>query len=250
MLTAPPAACAALFVETLAKKVQSFRKNGYVLIRSPTRTHMAGSAHTTALASLQQTILHYFNEEKSTWRYQWWRFWNSVSTPELRHALPLPGHLIGLNSTLHTSINHVLPFLDTQLHGNSAVVELNALISLPGSSQQKRHCDIKWEHRDRFILTGFIALDDVSTIDGPTVVFSESHSERFHAHMMSSLRLDNEMRVYNTDGSEDLDGTGIERAPTHAADSGELLVVADPGPEAIELTRIENQAPLEVTRVR
>ena len=248
MLRAPPAACAALFVETLSKKVQSFRKNGYVLIRSPSKNQMAASAHTTALASLQQTILHYFHEEKTTWRYQWWRFWNSVSTPELRHALPLPGHLIGLKSTLHTSINHVLPFLDTQLHGNSAVVELNALISLPGSPQQLRHCDIKWEHRDRFILTGFIALDNVSTIDGPTVVFSESHSEQFHAHMMTSHRLDNEIRVYNSDGSDDLDGTGIERPLTHAADSGELLVVTNPGPEVMELIRIENQAPLEVTK--
>ena len=247
MLTAPPAACAALFVETLAKKVQSFRKLGYVLIRAPVKTEIAALAHTTALSSLQTNILQHFNEEKSTWRYQWWRFWNSVSTPELRHALPLPGYLVGLKSTLHTSINHVLPFLDTQLRGNSAIVELNALISLPGSSQQKRHCDIKWEHKDRFILTGFIALDDVSTIDGPTVVYSESHSEQFHAHMMKTARLDNEMRVYNTDGSEDIDGTGIERAPTHAADSGELLITMNQGPEAIELSRIENQAPFEVT---
>jgi ectoine hydroxylase-related dioxygenase (phytanoyl-CoA dioxygenase family) len=231
----------ALFASTLETQKESFARLGYVVIRSP-----LGKSHQISLASLKTTIATFFTETRVTWSYRFWRFFHSVNTADHRHAIPLPSHLEGLQATLFKAIHHVKPFLDTQLNKNSSLVEMNAFISLPGSAQQKVHCDIAFEHAKRYIITGFIALEDVNKQDGPTVVFGETHTQHFHQHMEDVGAIDKELRFYNADGSEDHDSQGKnqqqQQQQYRCAETGALAV----SPEAAAQSAIGGRAPLEV----
>lgn len=110
---------------------------------------------------------------------------------------------------------------------------------MPGSTQQKVHCDIAFEHEKRFIITGFIALEDVNQIDGPTVVFGETHTQHFHQHLEDAGATDKEQRFYNADGSEDVP-VPVANQHHQCAETGAYSA------DAAALNVIAGRAPLEV----
>jgi len=220
----------------LSTATHSFRAHGFAVIR-------AKKGETSAALTTLNTAIHaLYATTKDTWAYRWWRYFHSVNNPELRHVIPLPTYLC--DTVLRNSVRNVKPLLDTLLHSNSPLVELNAFVSLPGSVKQKVHSDIGWEHSERFIITGFVALHEVTAADGPTCIYPSTNTEAFHRYINSSL--DKEMKQYNADGSPDDDGNGGEHPPAvEPADAAALLAMASP--EEQELHRIGyGSAPLEV----
>ena len=150
----------------LSTATHSFRAHGFAVIR-------AKKGETSAALTTLNTAIHaLYATTKDTWAYRWWRYFHSVNSPELRHVIPLPTHLC--DAVLRDSVRNVKPLLDTLLNPNSALVELNAFVSLPGSVKQKVHADIGWEHSQRFIITGFVALHDVGSTHGPTCIFAST----------------------------------------------------------------------------
>lgn len=182
----------ALYSRSLAEQVQSFNKLGYVLIRqSPANV----SKDRTNLANAKSYILRHLEEQQDNWKYKMWRMFNKVATAESRHSLVLP-----LNKTvedvLSTTIGSIRPFLDSQLSKDASLVELNSLISLPGSSQQDVHADIPYSEQN-LLISGYIALSDVNLIDGPTCLHGGSHTQSFHRRIPTQS-IDT---FYSSDGS-------------------------------------------------
>ena len=229
----------AAFSGSVSTAVHSFNVHGYALIRA-NDNEKKGVNH--ALSDLNKAIHTLYASTKDSWAYRWWRYFHSVNNPELRHVIPLPTHLC--DAVLRDSVRNVKPLLDALLNSNAALVELNAFVSLPGSEKQKVHSDIGWEHKDRYIVTGFVALADVTAADGPTCVFPGTNTEAFHRYIVSSL--DKETKHYNADGSPDDDGRGGEHLPpADPADAAALLALASP--EEQKLHHIGyGSAPLEV----
>lgn len=184
----------ALFSKTLSEQIHSFNTLGYVLIKQAPENF---TKDITALAKAKEYILRRLVRKQDSWSYNIWRMFNKVATADKRHSLALPSNPAIL-SVLNSSIGAIRPFLNSQLPGNSSMVELNSLISLPGSLQQDVHADIPYSE-DNLLISGYIALSDVTLEDGPTCLHGGSHTEAFH-RSINIIPLNN---YYNSDGSMD-----------------------------------------------
>lgn len=111
---------AAGYSSTLSSQVASFRKNGYVLIRK------APTATPELVASINSEVTNHFNDIESSYKYRFWRFCNSVSTPLKRHSIPLELSS-GVRKLLTANVTHVGPFLETQLSTDSPLVSTVSL---------------------------------------------------------------------------------------------------------------------------
>jgi hypothetical protein len=165
----------AKFSVGLADQVNSFVNSGFVLIRKSDRYT---PAQTVKLGVVNDFILEHLRIRQSTWRYKLWRIFNHVDNSVKRHSLPLP-MVSCISDVLHTTIGAIRPFLDTQLQANASMVELNSIISLPGSTQQEMHADIPFSENE-VLISGFIALADLSVECGPTHLYSGTHTCLFH----------------------------------------------------------------------
>ena len=184
----------AIFSKTLAEQIYSFNSLGYVLIRQAPENYVNDI---TALAVAKEYILQRFARKQDSWSYNLWRMFNKVATSDNRHSLVLPSNVAIMN-VLNSTIGSIKPFLNSQLSGDSSMVELNSLISLPGSLQQDVHADIPYSD-DNLLISGYIALSDVTLDDGPTCLHGGSHTQSFH-NQIYTKPLDS---YYNSDGSID-----------------------------------------------
>ena len=158
-----------------ANQVFAFVNSGFVLIKRPVLQTTEESARLTVVNTF---ILKHLENEVSSWRYNLWRVFNKVDNYENRHSLPLP-LTKDITDVLNTTIGAIRPFLDSQLSKEAALVELNSLISMPGSLKQEMHSDIPFS-MDNMLISGFIALKDVNLECGPTHLFAGSHTGAYH----------------------------------------------------------------------
>ena len=172
----------AKFSHTLAEQVESFNRCGYVLIRmAPNEQY-----NSSLVEEVSTNITKVFMQTENSVFYQWWRWFNSVNSPNKRHAFRLP-MTVALRSLLNGCISSLRPFLDTQLpNPKSPLVELNAVLSQPGAGAQAVHSDILFPRSDTtsdqtLILTAMMALNNITLDMGPTFMFSGSHTKAFHA---------------------------------------------------------------------
>ena len=64
--------------------------------------------------------------------------------------------------------------------GEGTLRTLQTIVGLPGASAQHIHSDIDGD-RDVFYCNGFVALQDVAAVNGPTAFFAGTHTTEFHA---------------------------------------------------------------------
>ena len=100
-----------------------------------------------------------------------------------RHAFPLPlsGHV---RTLLRSSLGVLRPFLDTQLHHTSELVELSCHLTLPGAQAQPSHSDTAFSSTRR-VLSAFIALQPLTEQMGPTCVVPGTHTRSFHRRVLT-----------------------------------------------------------------
>lgn len=159
-------------------QIESLKKNGYAIIPRSKEQNVC------ELEKVNEFVLDYLAATRNSISYIIWRFFNYVDTSANRHSIPLPcGDL--LNSVLSKSIKSIQDLLLSQVPTNSHLVELSAIVSFPGSARQITHSDIQYCNND-FILSGFIALTDVTIENGPTCVFAGTHTESFHKYIPKS----------------------------------------------------------------
>lgn len=181
-------------------QIESLKKNGYAIIPRSNEQNVC------ELEKVNEFVLEYLATSRNNISYKIWRFFNYVDTSANRHSIPLPcGDL--LNSVLSKSIKSIQQFLLSQVPEDAHLVELSAIVSFPGSARQITHSDIEYCKND-FILSGFIALADVTIENGPTCVFAGTHTESFHRHIPKSYP---NMVHYSSDGYMD-DGDDIRTA--------------------------------------
>ena len=185
----------------LSEQIGSFRKKGYVLVsRTLPEDH-------DRIAKLREEILDEFETKRNSLRYLLWRKFNSVATPENRHSMPLRLTPLVMDA-LKGCIGPVSPFLDAQLSPKAELVELSALISLPGSCDQVVHCDTEFFEGGDTIVSGFLALAPVTLEQGPTCLFPGTHTKGFHDSIPSATCANNH---YGPDGT--LESPVLEQEP-------------------------------------
>jgi hypothetical protein len=181
------------FSNTLALQLNALRDTGFVLIKRP-------QSATADLDSAQSEITSHLAGIESSWKYSAWRFFNQVNSAEKRHAFPMPlSDGSAVTTVLNESIGHVRELLDIMLAPNAALVELAGMISLPGSEEQKWHCDVpfydgKWG-QNPLVLSVFVAMEDITVEKGPTCLYAGTHTEAFEIKTTPGKVL------YNSDGS-------------------------------------------------
>ena len=140
----------------------------------------------------------YFESTRQTLRYRVWRYFNSVSTATRRHSIPLPLSPL-LASFLRHTIPPLRPFLEAALPADSPIVELSAVISLPGAAEQTVHSDVPFSGAAPALLSVFVALAPVRLPNGPTCLFPGTHSRAFHRRARVAAPA-----VYASDGAPDV----------------------------------------------
>lgn len=183
----------AKYSSSLLQQVSSFKKLGYVLIKRPP------TQDALVLSQLNSEILQYHESIKKTFKYRFWRYFNYVSTAENRHSIPLPLSFMQRDSSVvDSTMRHIFPLLNSLLCSHSPLVEFSTIISLPGAEKQEVHSDIPFS-RNSFIVSVFVALAPVRMENGPTCIFSGSHTAESHEANARKTT-----RFYNSDGSEDV----------------------------------------------
>lgn len=200
----------AKFSKNLADQVAAFKSSGFVLIK-PLNTTSATDR--IELQAANTYILRHLHDERSSWRYKLWRAWNQVASSDKRHSLPLP-LVAAIKTILTRTVGDIRPFLDSQLPICSELVELNSLVSMPGSLEQDVHADIPFSS-DNVLISGFIALADVNLIDGPTYLHAGSHAQSFH----NSISIASSSTYYSSDGSVEYTEEEQPHTPTTASGS-------------------------------
>jgi hypothetical protein len=189
----------AIFSHGLTDQIAYFRACGFVLIRRP----KLQSAE--KIACLDTAVLSYFTALSSTYRYKFWRTFNSVSTHVNRHSIPLPYlEISGLEEILRSIAGSVQPFLSSQLHPDSSLVELSSIISLPGSLEQDIHSDTSIT--SPLVLSVMVALSPVTIAKGPTSLCIGSNTLACH----NKYAAPSTTVYYSSDGCDSSDTGNIE----------------------------------------
>eukprot|EP01038_Epipyxis_sp_PR26KG_P013216 gene13216-17715_t len=148
--------------------------------------------------ALREEIMNYYDELSPSWKYRIWRYFFHVTSSDKRHSIPLP-LTNQMNQELCSIVHSIHPFLSSQLHQTSSLIELNAIISLPGSEKQEIHSDVPYSNSND-IISCFVALDVVTLNNGPTCLYPRSHEKIFH----KSCKMESLNRYYSSDGVEEI----------------------------------------------
>lgn len=184
-----------IFTNGIQNQVNNYKKYGFIIIKRNTLIS------TALIDEARIDILNHFYEQENTLAYQFSRYFNHVNTSTHRHSIALQNNISSVNSLLKLSISSIRNFLDSQLCEKSPLVEMSALLSQPGSLDQTIHSDIPWGH-DSDLVSCMVAMQDISLENGPTFVYSRSHTKEFHKYRdgLSKTRA-SQATYYNNDGS-------------------------------------------------
>ena len=113
-----------------------------------------------------------------------------IREPLYRHDLKLdltPCMLTLLQQLLEKS-SPLAAAIESALGGEAeqaALAELSCIISEPGARAQPAHCDVAASDHDGAsrLVTVFVALHDVDSLMGPTIMWPGTHTPQFHAEL-------------------------------------------------------------------
>lgn len=176
------------FSHLLAEQVSSFEKNGFLTMKRPSTISIQD------INNLNIETLDLLQASQISFKYMFWRYFNRVNTSKKRHSIPLP-FTKALQKVFSPTISFIRPFLETQLQCNSPLVELSSIITFPGAEEQKKHSDIPFSENK--IISGFIALSNIHLENGPTYIYSGTHTWNFH----SQIPKHSNVMYYNSDGT-------------------------------------------------
>lgn len=197
---------AASFIATPAAQILHLKEFGYVVIkRSPLQD-------LETLQQLNREVLDYAEVKCNSKKYKFWRYFNSVSTSDNRHSIPLPITDLTMR-VLKESIGSIRTFLDYRLRDESPLIELSAIITYPGAQQQQLHCDTPYQP-DNPLISGFVALSRITVENGPTCVLERTHTEEAHTkHVMPDLST-----FYSVEGEEIMPIVPLDKCRSVLAD--------------------------------
>lgn len=112
----------AAYSSSLGSQIASFQQHGFVVIRR------APMLRPEFITSVNSEVLNYFDNIEASYHYRFWRFCNSVSTPKMRHSIPLKLSA-DVRQLLNTNISHVLPLLNSQLSADAPMVNLYNILT-------------------------------------------------------------------------------------------------------------------------
>ena len=187
-----------LFTRGLENQIYNYKKYGYIIVKR-------NSLISTALVNKSKDdILSYFNSIERKWSYRFWRHFNHVNSQKRRHSIELPSNITSVQTLLQLSIGSIRNLLESQLCQNSPLVEMSAVISKPGSNDQSIHSDISCDINSDLI-SCFVAMQKIRLENGPTYLYSESHTNDFHKYRDSIVPKSPQSTstYYNNDGSLD-----------------------------------------------
>jgi len=159
--------------EVRSKK--AFQRDGFVVIRNALPNDC-----TSAIRSQLEQQLH---TDLASAKYNLLRIFDTVASPWNRHCVVPP-----LSADVEKALMHILTE-NKELYvslleapcGECELVELGAIVSLPGAQRQPVHKDIG--QVDCSLLTTFVALQDIHTTMGPTTIYAGTHTAEFHARV-------------------------------------------------------------------
>lgn len=154
---------------------EAFQQDGFVVIRNAV-------PHDSARAVRNQLEKQLHANLAST-KYNFLRIFDTVASPWNRHCV-----VPSLSAVVESALLHILTRhkeLYTSLLeapcGECELVELGAIVSLPGAQSQQVHKDIG--QVDCSLLTTFVALQDIHMTMGPTTIYAGTHTPEFHARV-------------------------------------------------------------------
>jgi ectoine hydroxylase-related dioxygenase (phytanoyl-CoA dioxygenase family) len=203
-------------------------RNAYSINSASTNLQKNGYEHFRGLTvpdHLIKPLLTFVNEEFNQQRdsvdYKLLRLSNNIYSSKLRYSIPL---------SWSDEVDKVLRYIcSDQIYGelmeglvgqDGELVELSALISLPGSEAQSDHTDLSYSEGTArrgnesdwssntagagslyvpLLCSTFVALQDVSSDMGPTKIFPRSHTYEFHS------QIEKKSYTYSPDGHMELD---------------------------------------------
>lgn len=152
---------------------EAYQRDGFIVIRNA-----LPNVTTRAIRSQLERQLH---TNLASTAYSFLRLFDTVASPWHRHCVVPP-----LSADLASALMHVLTEqreLYTSLLeapcDQCELVELGAIVSLPGAQCQEVHKDIGQVNCS--LLTSFVALQDIDTTMGPTTIYAGTHTAEFHA---------------------------------------------------------------------
>lgn len=186
-----------LFTSGLHNQIDSLKKYGYIIVKRNSKISPS------LISRCKLDILSHFHDIERSFSYRFWRYFNHVNSQKRRHSIELPSNIKSVQTLLELSIGSVRNLLQSQLgNDNSPLVEMSAVISKPGSDDQSIHSDISGDV-NADLISCFVAMQEINLENGPTCVYSESHTNEFHKYRDNIVPKSSQSTstYYNNDGS-------------------------------------------------
>lgn len=141
------------------------------------------------LANIENQLI---NTSNNIW-FRFIRLFNNVSSPHLRHSIPLKmtPELFKVLQYICSKNKSLSSFLKELVSLNGVLVELSAIVSLPGAKSQNTHFDLPYVSGSLLPISNlpklcsiFVALQGITEEMGPTNVFPNTHSYEFHSSVI------------------------------------------------------------------
>ena len=157
------------------RHTEAYQQNGFVVIRN-------ALPHDSARAVRSQLEKQLHANLAST-TYSFLRLFDTVASPWNRHCVVPPLSPVVEGALLHilTGQKELYTSLLEATCADCELVELGAIVSLPGAQRQQVHKDIG--QVDCSLLTTFVALQDIHMTMGPTTIYPGTHTSEFHARV-------------------------------------------------------------------
>lgn len=154
---------------------EAFQRDGFVVIRNA-----LPNESTRAIRSELEKQLH---ANLASTSYNYLRIFDTVASPWNRHCVvpPLSAVVESALMNILTGYKELYTSLLEAPCGECELVELGAIVSLPGAQSQDVHKDIG--QGDCSLVTTFVALQDIHTAMGPTTIYPGTHTPEFHARV-------------------------------------------------------------------
>jgi len=156
------------------------------------------SIDTDVVNRLKVDVFGTFGRKMKSVSYRYNRFMNksNLNTPHLRHSIPLEASPAVVDAVASV-VGQNREFYRNILGSDAWLVELSAIIALPGAREQRLHTDIPWAERPG-LFTTFVALQSVTAEMGPTHVFPGTHTAAAHRDCVRISQVNRDMGL---DGS-------------------------------------------------
>ena len=157
-------------------------------------------ADTALAAQVHAEVMDEHARLGASWAYTVRRFFDTVNNPAHRHSFPVP--MTPAVRELLADCLHGSPakraLFNAMVGPSGTLVELSALVTLPGAHMQNLHSDIPYNalplEEPCGLASVFVALQDIPRELGPTIVLPGTHQHDFHKTVVTA------QETYNAEG--------------------------------------------------